>query len=262
MLFPEKGHRNYNSSMSHKRRSHSLDYLVYLLVRIIVAIVQSLPFGLACGLANCLAWLFYHVDRRHRLVAMENLRHAFPNEYTDAELAVLVHKVYRHFCLMLLEMFFLPRLVHLGNWQKYFQFGSPEDAKRLIDLWLGNRPILMATGHFGNWEISSYVLGLLGLEFCGIARPLDNPFLDSWMLRFREAHGQKILAKKGDFDQIQDVLAKGGMLGTLVDRTPAAVACTWTSSAGRPPLTRPSPSCPWNTKCPSPWSLRPGSTSP
>src|SRR4029077_1218875 len=87
-----------------------------------------------------------------------------------------------------------------------------------VDLWISGRPVLMATGHFGNWEVSSYVLGLLGIEFCGIARPLDNPFLDAWLRRFREAQGQKMLAKKGDFDQIQSVLARGGVLGTLADQ--------------------------------------------
>ena len=88
----------------------------------------------------------------------------------------------------------------------------------MVDLWIGGRPVLMATGHFGNWEVSSYVLGLLGIVFCGIARPLDNPFLDAWLRRIREAHGQRILAKKGDFDQIQGVLARGGVLGTLADQ--------------------------------------------
>ena len=29
--------------------------------------------------ARVLAWLAYHVDRRHRLVAADNLRHAFPD---------------------------------------------------------------------------------------------------------------------------------------------------------------------------------------
>ena len=110
----------------------------------------------------------------------------------------------------------------------------------------------MATGHFGNWEISSYVLGLLGLRFCGIARPLDNSFLDDWLRSFREAHGQKILAKKGDFDQIQSVLADGGMLGTLVDQDAGSRGLYVNFLAGPPPRTRQSPFWPWNITCPSP----------
>jgi KDO2-lipid IV(A) lauroyltransferase len=129
-----------------------------------------------------------------------------------------VRKVYRHFCLMLMEILFLPRLVHHGNWRRVLRYRSAAEANRVVELWISGRPVLMATGHFGNWEVSSYILGLLGIEFHGIARSLDNPYLDAWLRRFREAQGQKILAKKGDFDQIQSVLAKGGVLGTLADQ--------------------------------------------
>ncbi len=204
--------------MSHKRRSAPLDYAVYLVVRIGVSLLQALPFALACLLAEVLAWLLYHLDRRHRQVALENLRHAFPTEYTDAQLHELTRNVFRHFCLMIMEILFMPRLVNHGNWQEFLKYRSTEEAGKIVDLWIGDRPVLMATGHFGNWEISSFVLGLLGLRFCGIARPLDNPYLDEWMLKFREAHGQKILAKKGDFENIQSVLAAGGILGTLADQ--------------------------------------------
>jgi KDO2-lipid IV(A) lauroyltransferase len=204
--------------MSEKRRSTILDWLVYLVARAIVCVLQALPFAMACRFADFMAWFMYKIDKRHRQVALENLRIAFPGEYTEAELDVLVRKVYRHFCLMGIEILFLPRLVHNGNWRGVLHYRSEAEAVQMVDLWIAGRPVLMATGHFGNWEVSSYVLGLLGIEFCAIARPLDNPFLDAWLRRFREAHGQKMLAKKGDFDQIQGVLARGGVLGTLADQ--------------------------------------------
>src|SRR5262249_8655181 len=47
---------------------------------------------------------------------------------------------------------------------------------------------------------------------------LDNPYLDRFLLSFRERTGQQILAKKGDFDQIQELLAGSGVIGTLADQ--------------------------------------------
>ncbi len=204
--------------MSRKQRSAVLDYGVYVAVRFGVCLLQALPFALACAFADGLALLFYQFDRRHRAVAFDNLRHAFPHEYTDAELRDLTRQVFRHFSLMLVEILFMPRLVRHNNWRDFLRYRSEAEASRIVNLWLSDRPVLMATGHFGNWEISSYVLGLLGVRFCGIARPLDNAYLDDWLRRFREAHGQKILAKKGDFEEIQGVLAAGGVLGTLADQ--------------------------------------------
>src|SRR5262249_35703481 len=51
-----------------------------------------------------------------------------------------------------------------------------------------------------------------------IARPLDNPYADAFLRRFREHTGQKVLAKHGDFDQMQKVLATGGIMMTLGDQ--------------------------------------------
>src|SRR5262249_60491465 len=47
---------------------------------------------------------------------------------------------------------------------------------------------------------------------------LDNPYLDRFLLSFRERTGQQILAKKGDFDDIQALLAGSGALATLADQ--------------------------------------------
>lgn len=204
--------------MSRKQRSLFADFLVYFAVRIFLCVLQCLSFRMACGFGRFLAWLAYHVDRRHRLVALENLRIAFPGTYSEAELDALVRAVYRHFLLMLVEIMFLPRLLHVENCRQYLKFRSSEDGRRVMEPILWGRPILLATGHFGNWEFSSYVMGLMGFGIHAIARPLDNPFLDKLLRRFREIHGQKILAKSGDFDQIQEVLKSGGLLGTLADQ--------------------------------------------
>jgi KDO2-lipid IV(A) lauroyltransferase len=78
--------------------------------------------------------------------------------------------------------------------------------------------LLIVTGHFGNWEMGGYALGLFGFATHAIARPLDNPYLDDFMRTFRERTGQKILAKHGDFQHMQAVLENGGVLATLADQ--------------------------------------------
>src|SRR5437867_13109547 len=87
-----------------RSRSLVVDYLVYSLVRVLVAVIQLLPYRTGCQFAAGLAWLAYHVDKRHRLVAVENLRHAFPGRYSDAELDALVRAVYRHFCTLIIDI--------------------------------------------------------------------------------------------------------------------------------------------------------------
>jgi KDO2-lipid IV(A) lauroyltransferase len=196
-------------------RSPVADYLIYLAVRLFVCLIQALPLSAGYRLARLVAWLAYHFDRRHRLVALDNLRHAFPELPTEAEHDRLVRGVYRHFCTMIVEIAHLPRKLHTPNWRRYVDVPN---ARALVDCLTSGRPLLLVTGHFGNWELASFVLGLLGFASYAIARPLDNPHLERFLHRFREKTGQTILAKKGDFDDMQAVLAGGGVLAMLADQ--------------------------------------------
>jgi KDO2-lipid IV(A) lauroyltransferase len=192
-----------------------VDYLIYLVVRALIAVLQAMPFCAACRFAEGLAWLAYHLDRRHRLVALDNLRHAFP-DLGDAARDRMVRGVYRHFCLLVVELTRLPRCLHPTSWRRHLELVGGD---KMVQHILSDRPLLFVTGHFGNWEMAGYVLGLLGFKTYAIARTLDNPYLNHFLQhRFRQRTGQTILDKSGDFERIQAVLRSGGVLGTLADQ--------------------------------------------
>ena len=198
-----------------KSRSRVADYAVYLVVRMFVCVIQILSFQAACRFATVLAWLIHRIERRHREVAHDNLCHAFQGQLTEGQNSALVRRVYEHFCRLLIEIIHMPRRLHPGNWKRYVDFG---DSKAFVGHLLSGRPLLLVTGHFGNWEMGGYVLGMLGFKVHAVARPLDNPYLDDFLRQFRERTGQKLLAKKGDFDQMQQILGDGGIIATLGDQ--------------------------------------------
>lgn len=198
-----------------KERSKGKDYLVYLAVRLVLCVISILSFESACRLAGLFAWLVHRLDRRHRLVADENLQHAYGEAMTPEQRERTIRAVYTHFCTLLIELIHMPRRLQVHTWKKYGELiGGGEQMKAMIS----GKPVLIATGHLGNWEIAGYILGLAGFHTYAIARTLDNPYLDVWLRKLREKTGQKILAKKGEFDDIQGVLAEGGILATLADQ--------------------------------------------
>ena len=198
-----------------KPQSAAVNYAVYLLVRIVVCIVQALPFSAACRFGEFLGWLAYRINRRHREVARDNIRRAFPGQYSEAQIDALVRGVYRHFCTVVIEIAHLPRRLHLTNWKEHIDLVG---GREIVDRLLSGRPLLLVTGHFGNWEMGGFALGLFGFRTHAIARPLDNPYLEDYLRRFREKTGQKLLAKRGDFDQMEALLRSGGVIGTLADQ--------------------------------------------
>ena len=197
-----------------KARYHILDYLGYIVVRLAIALMQMLTDRAVRQFALFLAWLGSHADRRHRQVAEENLHHAFPDLDAD-ERDKLVRGCFRHFALLITEIARMPRKLHVGNWRQHVDLVHGEVLAKAMT---SGRPCLLVGSHFGNWELAGYTMGLLGFRTHAIARPLDNPYLDRFLRKFREGTGQRVLAKKGDFDQMSELLAGGGLLATLADQ--------------------------------------------
>lgn len=202
-----------------KPRSHVVDYLIYLVIRFMVSVLQALSPRFAVRVAGSLAWLAYHVDRRHRLVADDNLRHAFP-ELDEKHRDALVRATYRHFFGLLIDIVQLPRMMNVHTWLRHLDL---DGGRTLVKTLLSGRPVLLVTGHFGNWEMGGYGMGLLGFHTFAIARKLDNPYLDDFFRhRFRERTRQQILDKNDDYERIQKVLAESGILATLADQDAGA----------------------------------------
>lgn len=201
--------------MSNKKRSPVVDYLVYVAVRCLACFIQTLSWEQARGFANNLAWLAYRIDKRHREVARNNIRQAFPDQYSEEQIDQMIRGVYKHFATLLMEIVLVPRKLRVHNYKKHIELMGGKEMVRAL---LSDRPLLIVTAHYGNWELAGYFLGLCGFTTYAIARTLDNPYLDQFLRKFREHTGQHILAKKGDFDQIQHVLASGGVMATLGDQ--------------------------------------------
>jgi KDO2-lipid IV(A) lauroyltransferase len=145
----------------------------------------------------------------------------------------LVRAVYRHFCRLLVQIIHVPQLLNVSNWKQHVEMGNWDG---LIDVLLKGRPVLMVTGHFGNWELGGYIMGLIGFPPHAVARPLDNRFLDSFLRSFRERTGQRLLAKHGDLERMQELLDQGGVIATLADQDAGQRGC-FVDFFGRPAST-------------------------
>jgi Kdo2-lipid IVA lauroyltransferase/acyltransferase len=198
-----------------KARSRYMDYGVYLLVRFVGCVVQALPLSCSVWIVRQLAYAAYRFDRRHTQVAVENIQQAFPGVYTPAQLSEIARNVYEHFAVMLLEVVVLLRRIGSRRWRASLLENVPPHLDRALS---SGRPLLIATAHFGNWELTAFMLRFYGIRAHLVARPMDNVFLDDMMRRFRESLGHKVLSKHGDLKRMREVLAAGGTLCTLGDQ--------------------------------------------
>jgi KDO2-lipid IV(A) lauroyltransferase len=206
-----------------------VDYLVYLVVRLFVCVVQAMSLDTCGRMARWLAWLANDVVRLRRGVIEENLATAFP-DLSPGERRELSRAMWVHLFLMICEIAHAPRKIHDTNWRDYICFRNEAAMMRLF--W-ADRPKVFVGGHFGNFELASYTMGLFGFETYAVARTLDNRYLDRFVREFRESRGQHILAKQGSAEEIAELLAHNRTLSVLGDQAAGTKGC-WVDFFGRP----------------------------
>ena len=205
------------------------DWLVYLVFRGFICVVQAMRIETCAAMARGLAVLLTDVVRIRASVIDENLKQAYPG-WSVAERRTVARRMWEHFCLMICEIAHVPRKIHETNWRQYVTLSGAAQHVRLL---LDPRPVVMVSGHFGNFEVGGYMAGLYGFPTFTVARPLDNRFLDRFLHRFREATGQYILPKQNSANQIAAVLEKGQTLAFLGDQHAGPKGC-WVDFFGRP----------------------------
>ena len=210
----------------------AFDYLVYLMVRALILIVQAIPLSLLTAIAGGLARLFADVLRVRRRVAEENLALAFPGTSPEV-IADTIRRMWEHLFLMVCEIAHSSRVIHETNWRRFIRLNG---VRPLVKLLLEDRPVILVTGHFGNFEIGGYLLGMLGFPTHTVARTLDNRFLDRFLNRFRGATGQFIIPKNGGHRQIEETVERGGTLALLADQDAGRKGC-FVPFFGRPAST-------------------------
>ena len=210
-------------------RKNILDYLVYVAIRILICAVQALPLETGRKLTQACAWLMNDMLRMRANVVDENLTHAFP-ELSPKERSEIARGMWEHLFLLVLEVAHVPRKIHETNWRKYIKI---RDVAPLMRHLLSDRPVIVVTGHFGNFELGGYALGILGFPTFTVARNLDNRYLDHYLASFRAATGQHLIPKNGGYDQIKHVLASGGTMAFLADQYAGEKGC-WVEFFGRP----------------------------
>lgn len=206
-----------------------MDYAVYVIVRVVLCTVQTLPLRYCERLASLLGFFAHNILRIRRQITLDNLSHSMP-QLSPAQRSNIARDMWTHLFMMLFEVAHARRRMHRTNWRDYIDF---DNQQRLVSLMLNERSTVLVSAHFGNFEIAGYIAGLLGFPTYTIARALDNSYLDKYLKTFRAAKGQYIVDKDGAAFDVDHVLKNGGTLALLGDQH-AGPKGLWADFMNRP----------------------------
>ncbi len=189
---------------------HKLEYAP---IWLILKVMGFLPRSLARLLGISLAYLIYFLHPRLRRVGMRNLEMALA-EKPARERRKIVRGVFRTLGRQLADFCQLPSY-NLKNIDKLAVYEGFEafDAARAR-----GKGVLFLTAHLGGWEIGSFMHSLHGNTMAVVVRPLDNPYLDRLVTRYRTMHGNRTFEKQEFARGLLSAMKAGETVGVLMDQ--------------------------------------------
>ncbi len=199
---------------------------------LILTTFRLIPLGIRKTIFRALFRLFYHLSVKQRLIALSNLKRAYPEKDME-EITKIAKGVYRHLAIVAAEFFELPSITK-ENLHKWVEFDGLENLDKALAL---NRGVLSIVAHFGNWELMTVALPLGARPMSIVYRPLDNPTLDNLTAWMRTKDGNTLIPKGGSGRTITRLLAENRIIGILSDQNVDKYEGVFVDFFGRPACT-------------------------
>ena len=162
------------------RKSSFAINLEYGALRFFCALVNAIPYRVACALATAIAWTAFNVLRLNRRRTLDRIASVFPT-MAPAERRRIAFRSLANVLQTGVEMMRAPRLDRAWI-DRYVPGAAAAHAKLSAVLARGRGAVIMVP-HAGNWYMAAWAMAKYGLPLCAIAAKQRNPKLDAWMKR-------------------------------------------------------------------------------
>lgn len=203
---------------------HSLaELIIYWIVKGFGIFIRFLPDHAALAVGRGIGTLAYYFNRKHRLIVHSNLKTAFAKTKTPAEIKRIAKETFQNFGQNLIELFRLP-IMNEKRIAQLIELEGKEDVQETLKRGKG---LVVLAMHFGSWEMSNLLSGMLGHPYKVLVKPQKkHSLLDDLLNSYRRAGGSVVVERgMGTRDFIKSlkdneivalVADQGGRDGVLV----------------------------------------------
>jgi KDO2-lipid IV(A) lauroyltransferase len=176
--------------------------------------ISKIPRQLIIKSGRLLGCIFYALAIPHRRLVQRNLQFCYP-ERTTKEIRDLSRRIFMNFGMNLVEMF----QATFMSPEEVFKMCRVEEEENFINLLKGNRGIVIASAHMGNWEVGLHFTNYYGKPMLGVAAKTRYGWADILLGSSRNRLGNLIIDKKGAFPKMTEALRRGEVVGMLMDQS-------------------------------------------
>ena len=205
-----------------RKKGILLQFLEYGVVSALLFFSRITPLTVIHALSRLLGNIFYGVVKKRRVIATENVRHAFAGEKSEQEIQAIVRASFTSFFLTFLEIAKFRYIYRNPGALDDLRRSSPgldEVLRKVKQIHDESKGCLFVTPHIGNWELLPHVSTRLGIPLVVVVRPLDNRYLERLIFADRAESGQLIIPKKNALFMLQKTLQQGKSIGMLPDQS-------------------------------------------
>lgn len=188
--------------------------ILYILFRLVSTFIFLLPLKIALKIGEFFGRICFYILGRERTRALENLDIAFDKSKTSEEKNLIARLVFENLGKSLVEVVSISKF-NRTNIDTYIECKS----FRVLDSFIDQRkPVIILSGHFGNWELMAHYFGIKGYRVNVVARRVREEGFERFLGKIRKRNNLNVLYRDTSFRDILAFLKHNEFIGIMPDQ--------------------------------------------
>jgi len=201
--------------MAASRKPIWLEWTVFLLIHLMMAVTRRLPLSWARGFGRSVGALLDYLTSRWRRVAVRNLELAYPS-WTSTERRTVARQSVQSTAELMAEM----GRLWIHPWSDIASLIEVEGSACITKPLASGQGVIVLGPHLGNWELLGMHVATLG-DLVALYEPLALKKLDQLVYTGRQRTGGKLVPTTArGLAELVRAVRSGGITGILPDQVP------------------------------------------
>ena len=203
-----------NSSVKVKKRSSFLDLSIYIFVRYLLGILSILPYRTKISLGGLIYQKIISPLSGNRKRIIDNLKLIFP-DLEKRKREELCSQVPNNIGRTLFELLSPNAFSNIAKSAKV----SGPGFKILKDAQEQKKPVILVSGHFGNYDVVRVVLNTNQISVGALYKPMSNPYFNTFYERCIKQIAEPLFPRgRAGMGNMMRYLEDGNVVALLIDQ--------------------------------------------
>lgn len=203
-----------NSDIKVKKRSSFLDLSIYIFVRYLLGILSILPYRTKISLGGLIYQKIISPLSGNRKRIVDNLRLIFP-DLEKRKREELCSQVPNNIGRTLFELLSPNAFSNIAKSAKV----SGPGFKILKDAQEQKKPVILVSGHFGNYDVVRVVLNTNQISVGALYKPMSNPYFNTFYERCIKQIAEPLFPRgRAGMGNMMRYLEDGNVVALLIDQ--------------------------------------------